>query len=370
MPGEPLDGRQQQRADVEAWLQRLRTERGYSPHTLAAYRHELEALLDGAPQDWSQMSEADLRRRVAEGARAGLSPTSMARRLSAWRGFFDALAEQGRVQANPVLGVRAPKRAKRLPKALPVDLAVQLVEGDTDAETAFVNARDRAMAELLYSSGLRLSELTALDWCWLKTSSDGGHSSAWYDRSAAEVQVLGKGGKRRTVPVGSAAQAALAHWLTVREAWLATHPAADTAPLFLSLQGRRIGNRSVQQRMDRLGRTRGLPQHVHPHMMRHSFASHMLQSSGDLRAVQELLGHASIGTTQIYTSLDFQHLAAVYDAAHPRARRQGAGMHAVPENAASGEEAGRAVRENGPGSMQESREGDREADGGAVNGVP
>lgn len=344
-----MDGRQRQWADVEAWLQRLRTERGYSAHTLAAYRHELEALLDGAPDDWSQVTEADIRRRVAEAARAGLSPTSLARRLSAWRGFFDALAGQGRVQANPVLGVKAPKRPKRLPKALPVDLAVQLVEGDADAETAFVHARDRAMAELLYSSGLRLSELTALDWCWLKTSTDGEHSSAWYDRSAAEVQVLGKGGKRRTVPVGQAAQQALAHWLTVRGQWLAAHPAADTAPLFLSLQGRRIGNRSVQQRMDRLGRERGLPQHVHPHMMRHSFASHLLQSSGDLRAVQELLGHASIGTTQIYTSLDFQHLAAVYDAAHPRARRQGGDMHtAVPENAAADGER-LVARESGAG---------------------
>ena len=272
--------------------------------------------------DWSQVTEADIRRLVAEGARNGLSAASLGRRLSAWRSFFDGLALQGRVRANPVRGVKAPKRPKRLPKALPVDQAVQLVEGDADAEQAFVNARDRAMAELLYSSGLRLSELTALDHCWLQASSGGDPSSAWYDRPAAEVQGLGKGGKRRTVPVGRAAQAALDHWLAVRAAWLAAHPAADQAALFLSSRGQRLGNRAVQLRLDRLGLARGLPVHVHPHMLRHSFASHLLQSSSDLRAVQELLGHASIGTTQIYTALDFQHLAATYDRAHPRAKRR------------------------------------------------
>lgn len=353
------------RADVAAWLQRLRTERGYSAHTLAAYQRDLEVLLTGlaaarttgmgaraasgsgpvsgayeasggagvgagmgasgmgaTSADWSQVTEADIRRLVAEGARNGLSAASLGRRLSAWRSFFDGLALQGRVRANPVRGVKAPKRPKRLPKALPVDQAVQLVEGDADAEQAFVNARDRAMAELLYSSGLRLSELTALDHCWLQASSGGDPSSAWYDRPAAEVQVLGKGGKRRTVPVGRAAQAALDHWLVVRAAWLAAHPAADQAALFLSSRGQRLGNRAVQLRLDRLGLARGLPVHVHPHMLRHSFASHLLQSSSDLRAVQELLGHASIGTTQIYTALDFQHLAATYDRAHPRAKRR------------------------------------------------
>ena len=359
------------RADVAAWLQRLRTERGYSAHTLAAYQRDLEVLLTGlaaarttgmgaraasgsgpvsgayeasggagvgagagvgvgmgasgmgaTSADWSQVTEADIRRLVAEGARNGLSAASLGRRLSAWRSFFDGLALQGRVRANPVRGVKAPKRPKRLPKALPVDQAVQLVEGDADAEQAFVNARDRAMAELLYSSGLRLSELTALDHCWLQASSGGDPSSAWYDRPAAEVQVLGKGGKRRTVPVGRAAQAALDHWLAVRAAWLAAHPAADQAALFLSSRGQRLGNRAVQLRLDRLGLARGLPVHVHPHMLRHSFASHLLQSSSDLRAVQELLGHASIGTTQIYTALDFQHLAATYDRAHPRAKRR------------------------------------------------
>ena len=261
----------------------------------------------GERTDWVAVKEADIRRWVAAAARDGLSPASLARRLSAWRGFFDALAEDGRILANPVQGVRPPKRPRRLPKALPVDQAVQLVDGQVQTEQAFTASRDRAMAELFYSSGLRLSELTALDHRWLQASGDGVRSSAWLDRPAAEVQVLGKGGKRRMVPVGRAALAALDAWLDIRAKWLAAHPAADTAPLFLSLQGRRLSNRSVQLRMDALAQRRGLPQHIHPHVLRHSFASHMLQSSGDLRAVQELLGHASIGTTQVYTALDFQH---------------------------------------------------------------
>lgn len=313
-------------ADVDAWLARLTTERGYSAHTLNAYRHEMTALLSLMSRlprpEWAVVTDLDVRRWVAEGAREGLSPTSLARRLSAWRGFFGALARDGRLQVDPVRDVRAPKRPRRLPKALPVDQAVQLVDGDVAAEQAFVSARDRAMAELLYSSGLRLSELTALDHCWLEASSDGRHSSAWLDRATGEVQVLGKGNKRRTVPVGTAAMQALDDWLAARAAWLALHPGADQAALFLSVQGRRLSNRSVQLRLGRLAQLRGLPTHVHPHVLRHSFASHVLQSSGDLRAVQELLGHSNIATTQIYTSLDFQHLAKVYDSAHPRARRR------------------------------------------------
>lgn len=316
----------------------------------------------GERTDWAAVKEADIRRWVAAAARDGLSPASLARRLSAWRGFFDALAEDGRILANPVQGVRPPKRPRRLPKALPVDQAVQLVDGPVEAEQAFTASRDRAMAELFYSSGLRLSELTALDHRWLQASGDGARSSAWLDRPAAEVQVLGKGGKRRTVPVGRAALAALDAWLEVRAQWLAGHPAADTAPLFLSLQGRRLSNRSVQLRMDALAQRRGLPQHVHPHVLRHSFASHMLQSSGDLRAVQELLGHASIGTTQVYTALDFQHLAAVYDAAHPRARRQGA----VPDGTTAGA-GGRAAGE--AGAEGSAGDGDSAGDGAGDGGL-
>ncbi len=313
---------------VEAHLERLRIERGYSAHTLAAYRRELQVLLGllgalpAGRRDWGAVQDADVRRWVAEAARQGLAPTSLARRLSVWRGFFDALAEEGRVALNPVRSVRAPKRPKRLPKALPVDQAVRLVDDLPEAEASWLLCRDRAMAELFYSSGLRLSELTALDHRWVDDESRGYRSIAWLDRPSAEVQVLGKGNKRRTVPVGRAALQALDDWLPLREALLQRLPGADRAALFISQQGRRLGNRSVQLRLAQLAIRQGLPTHVHPHVLRHSFASHLLQSSGDLRAVQELLGHASIGSTQIYTALDFQHLAAVYDAAHPRARRK------------------------------------------------
>lgn len=314
-------------AAIQRHLTRLKVERGYSPHTLAGYRHELSALdqarrsLPADRQGWTDVTEADIRRWVAAAAREGLSATSIARRLSVWRGFFDRLALDGVLPANPARGVRAPKRPKRLPKALPVDQAMQLVSGP-DADEAgggdFLRARDRAMAELLYSSGLRLSELTALDHVWVEDKARGYRSTAWLDRDAAEVQVLGKGRKRRTVPVGRAALAALAAWLPLRQAVAR----AGEPALFVSQKGERLGNRAVQLRLARLAVSQGLPSHVHPHVLRHSFASHVLQSSGDLRAVQELLGHASISSTQIYTALDFQHLAAVYDAAHPRARRQ------------------------------------------------
>jgi integrase/recombinase XerC len=182
----------------------------------------------------------------------------------------------------------------------------------------FERVRDQALIELLYSSGLRLSELTGLDARYVE---QGGYRSAgWLSRDEAEVQVLGKGGKRRTVPVGGPALAALDAWLALRRDWLVSHPGADPHALFLSRRGARLPNRSVQRLVHRLAIERGVPADVHPHVLRHSFASHLLQSSGDLRAVQELLGHASIATTQVYTSLDFQRLAAVYDAAHPRAR--------------------------------------------------
>ncbi|MEI7446793.1 MAG: tyrosine recombinase XerC [Burkholderiales bacterium] len=308
---------------IAAYLQRLRTERACSPRTLEAYGRELaelRALADG--RDWSQLAEADVRRWVAQAARAGLAPTSIARRLSAWRGFFDWLAGSGGVAHNPARGVRGPKRPKRLPKALPPDLALRFVEpGDDDAgpaDDAFARTRDQAIVELLYSSGLRLSELTGLD---ARYAEQGAYRSAgWLARDEAEVQVLGKGGKRRTVPVGGPALAALDAWLVERAAFAAGRVDVDPHALFLSRRGARLSNRAVQRLVRRLAIERGVPADVHPHVLRHSFASHLLQSSGDLRAVQELLGHASISTTQVYTSLDFQRLAAVYDAAHPRAR--------------------------------------------------
>jgi integrase/recombinase XerC len=318
------------RADaVAGWLARLRTERGCSPRTLDGYAREL-AVLGGlaAGRAWTASEEADVRRWTAAAAREGLAPASIARRLSAWRGFFDWLAAQGEVRANPARGVRAPRRAKRLPKALPPDLAMRLVQPGPEVAAAaadpspdalaFERVRDQAILELFYSSGLRLSELTALDARW--TDADGHRSVGWLARDEAEVQVLGKGGKRRTVPVGGPALAALDAWLAVRGRWLALHPQADAHALFLSRRGPRLAGRAVQRLVKRAAIERGVPADVHPHVLRHSFASHLLQSSGDLRAVQELLGHASIATTQVYTSLDFQRLAAVYDAAHPRAR--------------------------------------------------
>jgi integrase/recombinase XerC len=308
---------------VEAWLLRLAAERACSPRTIDAYRRDLAQLRGFAGErGWAGLGEADLRRAVAAASRASASPRSIARRLSAWRGFFDWLAERGEVDANPARGVRAPRAGKRLPKALTPDLALSLVEGPGagTAAASFEALRDAAMLELFYSSGLRLSELTSLDVHYVEE--DGYRSRSWLDLREAEVNVLGKGGKRRTVPVGRAALAALERWLLERERWLARHPAAERRALFVSGLGRRLANRTVQQRLKRLAIERGIPADVHPHVLRHSFASHLLQSSGDLRAVQELLGHANIATTQVYTSLDFQRLAKVYDAAHPRAKRR------------------------------------------------
>jgi integrase/recombinase XerC len=314
-------------APIDGYLMRLRTERGCSPRTLEGYGRELAALSRHADgRAWGSIDEGDVRRWVAQAARDGLSPASIARRLSAWRGFFDWLAGRGELRANPARGVRAPRRPRRLPKALPPDLALRCVTpgealpadpSDPDA-IAFERLRDQAIVELLYSSGLRLSELTGLDARYVEAGAY--RSAGWLSRDEAEVQVLGKGGKRRTVPVGAPALAALDAWLQARARWLALHPEADPRALFLARRGARLSNRAVQRLVRRLAIERGVPADVHPHVLRHSFASHLLQSSGDLRAVQELLGHASIATTQVYTALDFQRLAAVYDVAHPRAR--------------------------------------------------
>jgi integrase/recombinase XerC len=317
-------------ADVAAYLARLETERGYSAHTIAGYRRDLGTLIGlqqqagGAQQDWRGIADAQIRRWVAQLARQGLGAKSLARLLSAWRGFFDAMAEDGKVDINPVRAVRAPKLPRRLPKALSVDQATQLIAGPGEglADATFEGVRDQAIIELLYSSGLRLSELTSLDAEYTHGGRAGYRSSSWLDAQGAEVTVQGKGGKTRSVPVGTAALAALGAWCELRGTWLLLHPARQTPALFITRRGTRLSNRSVQLRLKQLAVRRGAPAAVHPHVLRHSFASHLLQSSGDLRAVQELLGHANIATTQIYTALDFQRLAAVYDAAHPRARRR------------------------------------------------
>ncbi len=308
-------------ADFAAYLGRLAHERGCSPRTVAAYQADLAILAGLLPPQapgWQSLDESLLRRWVAGAVRDGASPRSIARRLSCWRGFLDEIVLQGRLVANPARTLRAPRAPRRLPRALSPDQADALLR--TPGER-FEALRDHALLELLYSSGLRLSELTSLDVA--HADRPGYRSRSWFARDEAEVNVLGKGSRRRTVPVGAQAMAALARWLEARAIFLGEHPDADADALFLSRRGTRLANRTVQARLRALGIARALPSRLHPHVMRHSFASHLLQSSGDLRAVQELLGHASIRSTQVYTALDFQRLASVYDAAHPRARRAG-----------------------------------------------
>jgi integrase/recombinase XerC len=304
-------------APVVRFLDELARQRRLSPHTIAAYRGDLAELADltgGKPLP--ALVAADVRQALARLHAGGMAPASLSRKLSAWRRFFDWLNGRGEATGNPAVGIRAPRRAKRLPKALAPDQAVQLAGHEATAEPLAL--RDKAIVELLYSSGLRLSELVGLDRRYFAADTDGSGSTSWLDLDARRVTVVGKGGKVRQVPVGGPAIAALRQWLRARE----TMPGAQSRALFVSAHGGRIGARSVQLRLDRLAAALGLGVRVHPHVLRHSMASHVLQSSGDLRAVQELLGHASIATTQVYTRLDWQHLAKTYDAAHPRARRK------------------------------------------------
>lgn len=306
---------------IADYLASLEHERRLSAHTLRGYTHELDELkkLAGA-RPLEQITPADVRGAVARAHAGGLSARSIAHRLSAWRAFYRWLAGRIELDANPVAAVRAPKGAKTLPKALSVDDAQRLMEarspaaaGGNDAEAL----RDHAILELFYSSGLRLAELVGLDVRYAKR--DGYESAGWLKRDAAEVEVHGKGNRHRVVPVGRKALDAIDAWLAVRDT-LVKH---DDAPLFLSVRGNRMSPGVVRERVKRAALAAGIPANVHPHVLRHSFATHLLQSSGDLRAVQELLGHASIAATQVYTSLDFQHLARVYDTAHPRAKKRG-----------------------------------------------
>jgi integrase/recombinase XerC len=326
MPSRQPRQREELPAAAEVFLREMAAVRRASPHTLTAYRRDLEQLfawMQSGQTSVEKLAPADVRRAAAKLHAAGKTPASIARALSAWRSFYRWLAKRGEVAANPVAGVRAPRRAKRLPKALPPDTAVRLAAHDTDGTPE--GLRDRALVELMYSAGLRLAETVSLDWQSFRADPLSGlaASSGWIDLAEAQVTVTGKGRKTRTVPIGQAAVAALRAWLAVR-AKIAPGKAVDPRALFLSSRGNRLGARQVHARIAALARRLGLGVHVHPHMLRHSMASHVLQSSGDLRAVQELLGHANISTTQIYTQLDFQHLAKVYDAAHPRARKKAA----------------------------------------------
>jgi integrase/recombinase XerC len=301
---------------VRAYLTHVRVEKRLAERTVALYTLDLEKLAAYAAEAsllLRSVHNPHIRRWVAQMHSGGRSARGIALILSGWRGFYIWLGRQGLMDHNPVQDVRAPKAGKPLPKALGVDESVQLASYEHEADDPMLEARDRCITELLYGCGLRIGELVGLD------VAASGQARGWIDADAGEAHVLGKGAKRRSVPVGRAALAALAAWLAARSAWPQNDPA-----LFISARGQRLTPQHIRVRLKRRSLLAGLATPVHPHMLRHSFASHVLQSSGDLRAVQELLGHASISTTQVYTRLDFQHLAQVYDAAHPRAQARSA----------------------------------------------
>ncbi len=298
--------RSTQRDWIERFVSHLTHERRMSAHTAAAYRRDLCSLLAFCERrglsTWTALDNRAVRAFAAAEHAGGLSPRSIQRRLSAVRTFAEFLVREGCVARNAALDVRAPKGKKRLPTTLDADQMARFLEFRGDDA---LSMRDKAIMELFYSCGLRLGELTGLN-------------RASLDLDDRTVRVDGKGGKTRIIPIGRFAVTALRKWLAER----ATLPQSDPGAVFVGRSGRRLTPRAVQLRVSTWARRRGLGVHVHPHMFRHSFASHLLESSADLRGVQELLGHADIGTTQIYTHLDFQHLSKVYDAAHPRARRR------------------------------------------------
>ena len=287
---------------IDSFLSHLEVVRHLSPHTISSYRRDLDSFftfLKEKHESWEEVQDHHIRGFVAQERRRGLSARSIQRALSSIRSFFNYLLDEEVVETNPAANISSPKSAQLLPKALDTDLVKRLLDFKPQGD---IEIRDKAMVELLYSSGLRLSELCGLNM----------DSISIKERSC---RVVGKGNKTRDLPVGEKAIQSLRDWLLVRE-----NISSDAnKALFLNKNGKRISTRSVQLRLERLSKKRGLPM-VNPHMLRHSFASHILESSGDLRAVQEMLGHSDIGTTQIYTKLDFQHLSKVYDDAHPRAK--------------------------------------------------
>jgi integrase/recombinase XerC len=293
---------------IEAFARHIGSERRLSPHTLSNYQRDLQQaanlLQERHLHDWSGVTQHEVRALVATWHRRGKGGSSIQRMLSSLRTFYSFLLREGLARDNPADGIRAPKSAKRLPKTLDQEQVGHLL--DNNGEDDPLALRDQAMMELIYSSGLRLAELVSLD---IDT----------IDFRDGEMVVTGKGSKSRLLPVGVPAVTAVQEWLKQR---LLIVKDPQEKALFVNTRGRRVSTRTVQQRLARAARLRGLGQHLHPHMLRHSFATHMLEASGDLRAVQELLGHANLSTTQIYTHLDFQHLASVYDGAHPRAQRK------------------------------------------------
>lgn len=330
MQAAPLDAASQ--ALVARYLDHVRVEKRLADRTVALYTldlHKLGAHAQQAGLALTAVHTAHIRRWAAQMRGAGRSARGIALILSGWRGFYTWLGREGLVASNPVQDVRAPKAAKPLPKALGVEDAVQLANHRQTGNDPWLEARDAAMVELLYGCGLRVGELVGLD---VLASPQ---ARGWVDLQSGDAHVLGKGGKRRSVPVGSQAAEALTRWLALRGTAPAgyraiTARAAGTAgvenaaanALFVGRNGTRLSAQAIWQRLRQRSQQAGLATPVHPHMLRHSFASHVLQSSSDLRAVQELLGHANIATTQVYTRLDFQHLAKAYDAAHPRAKKQ------------------------------------------------
>ena len=307
----------QDRALTERYLEYVRTEKRLAARTVELYALDLAKLADFASAQQLALTDVKnhhVRRCIASMHSGGRSGRGIALILSGWRGFYAWLGRQSLVASNPVQDVRAPKAPKPLPKALAVDDAVQFADFVSE-DAPWLEARDAAMVELLYGSGLRVGELVGLD------AVASAQARGWVDMQAAQAHVLGKGSKRRSVPVGGPALQALTRWLDLRTTVTASGKSeSDSAALFLGRNGTRLSAQSVWQRLKRRSQLAGLNTPVHPHMLRHSFASHVLQSSSDLRGVQELLGHANISTTQVYTRLDFQHLAKAYDAAHPRAR--------------------------------------------------
>lgn len=310
-------------APVQAWLNYLQAEKRYSAHTLGAYRRDMHHLAELYPESsLHQLSNAQIRSAIARLHAQDYEPRSLARILSTWRSFYKWFCLQERLPLNPTLDVKTPKVPRSLPKALSADQTQVLLDtGIKLDDNSAIAARDQAMFELFYSSGLRLSELVNLDWEFHRE--DGYESQGWLNLSEQELTVIGKGNKPRLLPLGSKALQAIQHWLDKRPLLAKSNASpSDKFALFLGERGARISPRVVQIQLKKLGVKSNTPANLHPHILRHSFASHLLQSSQDLRAVQELLGHANISTTQIYTKLDFQHLAKVYDQAHPRAKKK------------------------------------------------
>lgn len=301
--------------NLERFFNYLQSERRYSPHTVTAYRRDIKRFIicceldEAKPGKWDEINQADIRRCVAQLHRQGLSGKSLQRWLSTIRSLFNYLCRFNLMVHNPAVGIPAPKAAKRLPKVLNIDEITQLLDGNSnrasDSKNNVITYRNKAMMELLYACGLRLSELRGLDLDDI-------------DWQLQTLLVTGKGQKQRRIPFGSKAKKALNIWLKQRSLIVKEKESA----LFISIRGSRISNSSIQKQLKAMAKIQGLDTNVYPHMLRHSFASHLLESSKDLRAVQELLGHENLSTTQIYTQLDFQHLAGVYDNAHPRARKK------------------------------------------------